>query len=181
MLVALLVCVSSVSMAQRRGGSSGGVKLGLSLLKFDSETEGTSFGDNKRENLYTDIKLGYLTGTWYFGGILSNYSQKVNSTEMKRNLLGATVGYHNSGYFIDLSYFLSGELDSNGLAKATKGSGLGVDFGYNAPITSSFFLGLQMSYKSISYGEIESGGVSVSQTNKEKSELYPMINLGFVF
>jgi hypothetical protein len=154
------------------------MQFSASLLKFDRETEGPTIGTGEQKWLMYDLKLGtLLSKNFYLGAIYSAYDEDVSGTQNKRSMWGGTVGYHgDNGCFIDGSYFLQAQLALGGV-HLKSGSGYAIDLGCNTMVGSSFFFGVQGSYKSVSYSKKE----AVSETNKEKSELYPMLNLGLVF
>lgn len=171
--------LGSVSFAASSGS---GVLMSLGLLRFESETEGSTIGNSKGINTYYDIKLGYLIGNdVYVGGIYSSYGHDDGITQPKRSLYGATAGYHSDGWFLDLSYFIGGNYELSSNINLKNPSGLGIDIGYQAMVNSNFFLGVQGSYKSYTFKEVESSNVVVKEDNKVKSELYPMVLLGVVF
>jgi hypothetical protein len=168
------------SMSFAAYGSSA-VLLDIGILKFDSETEGNQFGNGKSLNTYYDLKIGYLTGNdLYLGAIYSAYGQDNGVTQPKRSLYGVTVGYHNSGWYLDGSYFLDGQLDA-GAVVYKKGTGFGIDLGYHYMVNTNFFFGLQGSYKSYSFAEYTVLSVTTTSENKVKSEMYPMLVLGLTF
>lgn len=170
----LLIGLSLFSVSSFAAESKG-VKFGLSFFKYDTATEGPNLGDNTSSISIYDIKLGYLSDSLYLGVI---YDQKTidSSGTDQRTAYGVTVGYHNDGWFLDGSYFISAERDL-GATVLKDGKGYALDVGYNHMMGSNVFVGLQASYKSFTYNKV--GGASV--TNKEKSELYPMLNLGIMF
>lgn|GEM_PF-3259786 len=172
-----LLLSSSQALAAMGGSGSDNVLFGLSLLKFDRETEGPTLGTSTEKWTIYDLKLGYVfSNNFYLGVIYSGYSDDNGSNTNTRGLLGGTVGYHNDGWFIDGSYLLSGQLKLSG-STLKDPSGYSIDFGYNAMMGSNFYLGVEASYKSISYDKKD----NVSETNKEKSELYPMLSAGVLF
>jgi hypothetical protein len=173
----MVLFLGSVSLA----AGENGVLVGLGLLKFDQETEGPQIGDNKTSNTYYDLKIGYLVGDGlYLGGIYSVHNEDSGGAEWKRSLYGVTVGYHNSGWYLDGSYFIDGQLDG-GAIEFKKASGIGVDSGYRSLVSSNFFLGVQGSYKNFTFKEYTASGTTVVVDNKVKSELYPMLTLGVIF
>jgi hypothetical protein len=174
---ATLALVFAVIPFAAQAYSTNNVELGLSLLKFDRETSGPTLGDATEKWTLYDLKLGYVfQNNVYLGGIYSAYKDDTGGSSNTRDMLGASVGYHNEGWFIDGSYLFQAKLDWGG-ATLKDGSGYAIDVGYNTMMGTNFYLGLQASYKSISYSQRD----GVSETNKEKSELYPMLNLGLMF
>jgi hypothetical protein len=162
-----------------------GVLVGLSTTFSSTADDGPNIGTGETSLSYYDGKIGYLSEGWYFGGIVTSATNKPSSTsENKRSGYGATIGYHSSGFFLDTSYILSATYDvtASGVnVTFEKGTGLIFDLGYNSMINESFFGGVQLTYRSFAYTEFKSLGASTTVDNKQKSEMYPMLNLGFVF
>ncbi|MGZ5280158.1 MAG: hypothetical protein ACXWC9_09460 [Pseudobdellovibrionaceae bacterium] len=174
----VVLLLGSVGFAAS-GGS--GVLASLGFFKFDQEFEGSQIGNGKNLNTFYDFKLGYLfSNNFYAGGIYSVANQDNGSSQPKRSLYGVTLGYHNSGWYLDGSYFLAGEYDT-GATVYKKPSGLGIDLGYEFMVNSNFFFGLQGSYRTITFKEYLSGSTTSTSDNKIKSEISPMLVLGVIF
>lgn len=175
-LLSVIITSFLLSATPALAAGSDNVQFGLSLLKFDRETEGATLGDSTEKWTIYDLKLGYnFPSGLYLGGIYSGYKHDTGANNT-RSLLGGTVGYHSDGWFIDGSYLFSGQLDLSG-SKLKGAHGLNIDFGYNTMMSSNIYIGVQASYKSITYDKKD----DVSQTNKEKYEFYPMFNVGVLF
>lgn len=170
-----------LSNANAYGGMQG-VKIGLSALKYDVRSEGSTLGNGEYKNTYMDYKLGYLSNTLYFGGVYSSYNRETSGSTTKRSLTGATVGYHNNGFFLDGTYYISGEVELPTLTKVKSGSGYAIELGYEVMVSSSAYLGLEGVYKSISYTKVvSSAGTESDADNKETPEIYPMLSVGIFF
>lgn len=154
--------------------------LGLSLFKYDAKSEGPTIGTGESKNTYYDIKLGYTSDWLYLGGIYSITSTEQAGNELKRSALGATAGYHNKGFLLDFSYFFQAKRDG-GTTVLTKGTGMGIDLGYNFMMGSNLFMGVQGVYRTFTYKEVETETATTEEENKTISEMYPMFNIGFVF
>ena len=166
------------------GGASGAgmFMIGVSSMKVDTQYSGTSFTDNGYAITELNVKAGYIMGSGlYLGGIYDSRADETTTgtttTKSQRTSYGATIGYHNSGWFIDGSYFLSSTYKPSSGSDYTSGSGFGIDLGHNWDLTANIYLGLQLAYKSITYTKHG----TVSETNKYKSELMPMVNVGVMF
>lgn len=176
----LSVYFITASCFAMNGGS--GVLADVGIFKFDTETSGLIIGTGKTANTYYDLKVGYVTSSnLYLGGIYSAYTQDNGSNQQRRTLYGLTVGYHNMGWIFDGSYLIDGQLDNGFNVLMRKGTGFGVDIGYQYFLNTNFFIGGTGSYKSYTFSEYAAGGVTTTADNKVKSELYPMILLGFMF
>lgn len=166
-LVLVSLMFSSVALA------AAGPQSTLSLFKYDYAVDGDSIGNGESTHTQYDFKLGYDFGNNIYAGFIYN-SRTVDTggADSKRTAYGGTVGYHGQAWFIDFSYFLSAEYEDY-----KKGSGMGLDLGYNHMLNSNVFLGVQWTYKTFTYTEV--GGAS--EDNKEKSEMHPMLNIGVKF
>lgn len=168
--------IPSFGHAQSSGG--GGFMVGLSAMKLDTATDGPNVGNVESSTTILNLKAGYtMPSGLYFGGIYDSRTDQANSSKDERTGYGATIGYHNAGWFIDGSYFISSTYKLSSGTELTEGSGYGIDLGKNFDLTANIYLGLQLSYKSFTYNKAG----AVTATNKIKSELTPMLNLGVNF
>lgn len=181
-LVAALLLVPTMAFA--RGGGGDGFNLGLSTSIQNSTYSGDDYGTSiTTTTTAIDAKFGYVfSNSFYLGGLYSTttisgqtgYSPSVTG-------MGVTLGYHSNGWIFDATYFLSGTYnDVTAGTNYTNGSGYGVDLGYNFMLSSSFYLGLELDYKSITYAKKEVSSVSTDRNNTVAG-YRPMINLGFMF
>lgn len=180
LMVLALVLGSSVSHAASGGGSGFGV--GLSYFMYNLTLDGDNFASpSESKNSVMDIKLGYLMSNGLYLGVLSDSSSSNDGTgALAGSGLAASVGYHMNGFMVDLNYFLSGTQEISSTSKYTSGSGIGLDFGYNHMLSSSFYLGVELSYKSLSFAKAEVSGAETTVKNSAVSTM-PMLNLGFMF
>lgn len=179
-VIALIAGLSILSFGREShaGAGDGGFMLGISTTKLDESYDGTTVGTTETTRTILDLKAGYVMPSGlYFGGIYDSRTDQVGSSKTERTGVGATVGYHNMGWFIDGSYYLTSEIKLSSGTKLESGSGFGVDVGKNFDVLQNVYLGLQIAYKSLEYKK--AGGVEV--VNKLKSELAPMINAGINF
>ena len=172
---AAFVALNAVTFEAQAAGEA--FRLGLSATKLDTNYDGPAFGGSS-ENSTTilGLKAGTYFGSLYVGAVYDSRTDDSGSSKTERTGYGATIGYHQGGWFIDGSYYVSSTIKF-GTVELTEGSGFGVDVGRNFDVMSNVFLGLQVSYRSFSYKKIG----SVEQDNKLKSELTPMLNVGLAF
>ncbi len=180
LMVLALVLGTSVSHAASGGGSGFGV--GVSYFMYNLTLDGDNFAaPSESKNSVMDIKLGYLMSNGLYLGALSSSASSNNGTgALTGGGLAAALGYHMNGFMVDLNYFLSGTQDYTSTTKYTSGSGIGLDFGYNHMLSSSFYLGVELSYKSLSFAKSEVSGTETTVKNTVVSTM-PMLNLGFMF
>lgn len=153
-------------------------KIGASIAKLDSSTDGNTLGTNESAMTILNLKAGTMvTGEIYVGGIYDSRTDESNGSKTERTGYGATVGYHKNGWFLDGSYLISSQIKTSGGTMLEGGSGYAIDLGRNFDVMSNIYLGLQISYKSISYTKVN----GAEQSNKIKSELTPMLNIGIEF
>lgn len=178
-LIATLVCILVPhKLLAAMGGSPSGFMLGVSAMKLDTSTSGPTLGNVDASTTIFDLKAGYTMGNGlYFGGIYDDRSEISNGSKNERTGMGATLGYHNAGWFIDGSYYVTSMYKMANGSELKEGSGFGVDVGNNVDVTANVYLGLQISYKSFSYKKLN----AADEDNKVKSELTPMANLGLMF
>lgn len=158
------------------GGS--GFMVGLSYISLAESYDGTTFGTSEISRMVADVKMGMvMTSGLYVGGIYDTRIDENTGSKQERIAFGATIGYHNGGWFLDGSVFLDSTLKLSSSTKLEKGTGFGIDLGRNFDITTNTYAGLQFSYKSISYTQVNGAEVS----NKLKSETCPMLNVGVMF
>ena len=125
----------------------------------------------------TDLRLGKVFRSYYAGLI---YSQSANdSSASSRTSYGVSGGYYSDrDLYMVAHYYLSSTYDQGGGVIDQKGSGFEIDLGGLFRFTSSFYLGLLVAYKSFSYSERNSNGVT-SSTSVAHREIIPMFTVGF--
>lgn len=155
-----------------------GFMLGLSVMRLSTSYDGPQLGNGESTTTLLNGKIGYTMPTGlYFGGVYDLRTDENGGAKQERSSLGASLGYHSGGWFIDGSYYLSSAIKIPGGSELKEGSGFGVDVGRNFDIAQNVYLGVQVSWKSFSYKKFNSAEV----TNKIKSELLPLVNLGLTF
>lgn len=170
----LTMAAPSVSKAE----SGTGFSIGIGIMKLDTETDGPNLGDNKLATTILNGKAGYtMANGLFFGGIYDSRADEANGSKNERSGYGVTLGYHNSGWFLDGSYFINSTIKLAGGTELSGGSGFGADLGRNFDLTPNIYLGLQVSYRSFTYTKTQ----TADATNKYKSEMVPLLNLGLMF
>ena len=127
----------------------------------------------------TDIRFGKVFQKYYAGII---YSQSSNdSSNANRTSYGLSTGYYSEkDLYIAAHYFFSSKFNRGGGTVDEKGSGYEVDLGGLFKFTSSFYMGLMMAYKTFSYSERTTGGLTTGVSIFHK-ELMPLFTIGFAF
>lgn len=127
----------------------------------------------------TDIRFGKVFKQYYAGII---YSQSSNdSSDANRTSYGLSTGYYSDkDLYIAAHYFFASKFDRGGGVVDGKGSGFEIDLGGLFKFTSSFYMGLLMAYKTFSYSERTTLGVTAPASVSHK-ELMPLFTVGFAF
>ncbi len=160
------------------GAADSGFQIGVSVAKLDTSTDGNTIGTGENAMTIFNLKAGTtLSGGIYVGGIYDSRTDESSGSKTERTGYGATIGYHSNGWFLDGSLLISSSIKTGGGTMLEGGSGYAIDLGRNFDVMSNVFLGLQISYKSISYTKAN----GVEESNKVKSELTPMLNVGVSF
>jgi len=174
-IFALAILASSVfgtSFAQAR--SSSGVMVTANAFMYNVTTQDTPGTKVDSKMSIYDFKVGYLTGSGlYLGGLYTMRNQE-NGTSEDGKALGASLGYVGAeGFFIKGHYILSAERE-----EYKEGTGVQADFGYLTSVTSTFMVGVELTYRSIEYKKND--GIP-SLDSRKQEELFPMLTVGFVF
>lgn len=147
-----------------------------SYLKIEDEDASGSLSETELSSY--DFKLGYLHESGlYLGGMYTILGVNDNDGYSA----GPTVGFnHYSGFFALFTYHLVGEMDNGPGLTMTDGMGPQVDLGWVFPLTSSFHIGPQITYRSINYqkAETSTGSADIDYT---RSNILPYITMWFKF
>lgn len=148
----------------------------VSYLKVEEEADGVSTGETELSSY--DLKLGYVHNSGlYLGGMY----QMSKRNDDKGFAAGPTLGFsHYTGFYALFTYFLVAEHDQVSPVQWTDGMGPQVDVGWVFPITHMFFIGPQVSYRSITYDKVEGPGGSTNFENT-RSQVLPYVSLWFRF
>lgn len=190
LMAAMVAGFSSTAMA--RGGTAGdGVYFGIHvnpMNRADKQTQaGTTLSDSDWATMNMDLLLGYkMSSGLYLGGMYESNSRKENKSGYTDSTggLGASVGYMNSGFMLIAHLFLTseGKEKSGGVEnKWSKGSAMGFDIGYQFNVSGPFNLGAELSYRSMEFKKVESGGVSADNVSWKMSGYEPKLVFGFMF
>jgi hypothetical protein len=128
-----------------------------------------------------DMRLGYILPMGlYLGANYAHVGQTIGNDSSSGYLAGPSIGYfsHGTGFYGLLTYHVMGEMGDS--TKFTGAQGPQVDVGWIFPITSVFSIGPQLTWRSIEFGNIESGGTSVN-TDYKRDTIAPYVSLWFMF
>ncbi|HEY8270143.1 MAG TPA: hypothetical protein VIG33_04595 [Pseudobdellovibrionaceae bacterium] len=167
-------------IAQARGGGSG-ILLDLNLyygsVKVDDVNSGVTTHQSDSASAIYDIKLGYLMGEGlYLGGIYTSRSESaLNASGTSGSATGASLGYMGSGGFFLMGHYLLSATE--GAYK--NGTGLQVDLGYKAGVSSGWLVGGELTYRSITYKK--NATLSSAFEAREVTEVLPLVSVGYIF
>lgn len=148
-----------------------------SFSYFKEEVESSGVTSETEMSTY-DFKLGYLGGSGLF---LGGMYQMRSSGDLDGSAAGPTLGFsHYSGFYALFTYFVMATQDLDATTELTDGMGPQIDVGWVFPITRVFMLGPQITYRSIGYDKVESGGIS-ADADVTQSTILPYITLWFRF
>jgi uncharacterized protein YjbI with pentapeptide repeats len=177
LLTVSLLC-SQISLAKNIGKDGDNTFiLGLSAFYYSANNSDATGSSHSTNTIY-DLKGGYVTSKGLFiGGLLTSRNDDLGgAASTGGSQTGASVGYYgSSGIHFVGHYIFSAKL--GGFAGAyEQGSGLQADFGYLSAVTSNFFIGVDLSYRNLTYKELNGAKLP---SNFTRTELFPMLSLMF--
>ncbi len=166
------LCAGSVAMA-RGGGSGNGVILTANAFVYNTTVEVPSGAASESNISIYDIKMGYLSASGLYWGGLYTVRNQSGDTDQAGHAVGGSLGYFGAnGFYLKGHYILQatqGDYD--------EGTGVQGDFGYLAGVSGSFYVGVELTYRSIEYKKQLSAPIA----GYKVSQLFPMLTVGFVF
>lgn len=166
-----ILLASTFAQARYSGGGEGGVLLDLNAFMYNQKSDNNGTTSESNTAIY-DIKLGYLPGSGlYLGGIYTSRNHSGNLSD-SGSATGLSAGYMGeSGFYLMGHYYFTA---TNGDYK--EGSGYQADFGYLALVSGAFYVGTELTYRSIKYKKLNNVDADYTST-----ELFPMLTVAFVF
>lgn len=176
----ILAVLLAPLMSFAAGGE--GFNVGLSGLIYNKEATGDDYpAGSSDKNTYMNLKLGYLmSNSIYLGAVYATLNTSDGTNNGSRTATGAQLGYHSGGYFLDFTYYFGGTHKFSETSAVKEASGIGLEVGYNTMVSSSFYIGAELNYMSLTYKKRETSGVTTDRNNTF-TEMYPMLNTGFIF
>lgn len=173
--------IATLSLKAKTIGKDGepGFILGVSTYYY-SLTSNSGSSSTKSTNSIYDIKGGYANSKGlYLGGIYTSRNDDIAGTSSTSGSeLGASAGYFGrSGFHFVGHYIFSATLGSS-VGGYEEGSGLQAEFGYLTDASSTFFIGVDLSYRSLTYRK--QAGISLVN-NYTQTELFPQLSFAFTF
>lgn len=156
-----------------------GFILGMSTYYYSLSADSGSGSTKATYSIY-DIKGGYANSKGlYLGGIYTSRNDDIGGTSATAGSeLGASAGYFGrSGFHFVGHYIFSAALGSSS-GSFEDGSGLQAEFGYLTDASSTFFIGVDISYRSLTYKK-QAGAVLAN--SYKQTELFPQLSFAFTF
>jgi len=139
---------------------------------------------DQRSHFLYDIRLGYLFNTkvkFYLGLIYSAMKRDYTPGTIQRVSAGASAGFAANNFAILLHFFPWSQYNHPNF-RASDGVGFQLDAGYYAPLSKIFSLGMQFTYRNITYNSYTPVGTTTGQSKIITEEEYlPMIGCAVVF
>lgn len=172
-LVAMMVMVPAMSWA--RGSTMSGIFLAANIFMYNQTTQDAAGNSADANRSIYDLKGGYLNGDGLYGGVIHtrrNYNA-TGLTSVNGQATGVSLGYiGDSGFYIMGHYYLMGSYDDYKEVSGYQG-----DFGYLVNVTGSFYVGVELTYRSLDYKKNDNAAVG----NITMKELFPMLTVAFIF
>ena len=177
-IFAFLTALVTLTFAAPRARAEFVLFPGLGYTTQTVKSNGTKTVDTKL--ISADGRLGYLSmgSGLYIGGMYKFESGTGDSTTVKAVSTGASLGFVMSGFSLIGTYFLQGTRDvtTAGVDKQyKKGTGFQVDAAFMAAFSEGFFVGPQISYRSIKYAESSTLGVTDTSENYQLDTIQPTL------
>jgi len=155
------------------------------LSYTSSNTEDSAATSVESSSFRADVRLGYIFDMGlYVGAMYQVDSTNDDITDPTSYNVGPTLGYyHSKGFYGLVTYHLIGD-SKNVLVdgdKYTDAQGPQVDIGWVFPLASSFYIGPQVTWKQIKYGNYEDAAEVASAADRTVSEIRPYLSLWFMF
>lgn len=150
-----------------------------------TDASGVQGSTDTRQTVF-DLKLGYLFGPRgvLVGGMYKIENANFRGGDSRGYAIGPVVGWTDGRFLFAGTVFLTGErkLTTGGIeTKYSSLTGYQLDLAYTCPITASFGLGPQLTYRSVKFGKAAVGAAAESSQSLEETEMTPAIALHFVF
>lgn len=182
-ILTILLVLSPIDSALAKGGSGSRLLLGFDISSLSSKSEsvvGGNTGQAESRSTFYDLTLDYMLGSNFkLGAILSSKSTSSkegtdDSTSTTGSATGVSLGFvFDSGFHLTANYFLTASDQ-----EYKKGSGFGADLGWKTFLSSSFYIGAKLAYRSIKYTE---NSTISNFTSLTSTTMLPYLSFGFGF
>lgn len=148
---------------------------------------GSTNTNDKETNTSTTNKNSTMTfglGTthsegMYLGSIYDLTVKNDGDGNLQDANLGLSVGFVDRGSYIIYNYFFNSSYELDSITKY-KGTGMGVDIGYQTKLGAGFSIGAQFSYKKLNFKKKILNGEE-TDLDYSRETILPSMILGFSF
>jgi hypothetical protein len=179
----LLILSSHVAQARGFEGASGWM-LSANVAPFQTKNETGSTVNQDFSVSGLDANFGLIMESGLYLGVLygsSTVDDQALSTKPSLAHYGASLGFHSGGFFIHGHYLASAEIKkATATSDRTDGTGTQFDVGYIVNISGPFFLGGQVTSRTLEYKTLKTGSVEATSAHKVV-DLYPSIRLTLIW
>ncbi|OFZ29292.1 MAG: hypothetical protein A2622_07695 [Bdellovibrionales bacterium RIFCSPHIGHO2_01_FULL_40_29] len=158
-------------------GSRSGLLLDMAVYYGQSEASANPAAGNEWRNVTSvyDFKLGYVTESHvYLGAEYSTRSDSETLTSTTGGTAGVGLGYlWGSGYHLRSFYRINETWGA-----FSNGTGFQADLGYMVNMAASFYLGVLVSHRQVTFTE---NNTILNFKSMAKKDTQPMITFGFLF
>lgn len=169
--------------AQSTENSTSGAFLLSTNVGFSGE-ESTE-GDSETKSMVThgDVNLGYIFSSGiYLGAFYGSKNQETDTTKPKGTHYGATLGLISGGWFFNAHYLTGGKWgETSNDTNWDEGTGAQADIGYMMRVTGPLFLGLHLTYRSITYDKKIVDDVEVIGDPLKITEFFPAMRISLIW
>ncbi len=180
----VFIKISAIAHAFTTPGIVFSPMVGYYNYNDDYKNTTTSPAQDQRSHFLYDIRMGYLFNTklkFYLGLIYSAMKRDYTPGTIQRISAGASAGFAANNFAILAHFFPWSEYNSPNF-RASDGVGFQLDAGYYAPLSKAFSLGMQFTYRNITYNTYTPTGSTSGQTKVITEEEYlPMIGCAVIF
>lgn len=171
------------SWAQNRESSPSGAFLLSTNVGFSGEQ--TTEGDTETKSNVThgDVNLGYIFSSGiYLGAFYGSKNQETDTTKPKGTHYGASLGLISGGWFLKAHYLTSGKWgETSGSTNWEEGTGAQADLGYMMRVTGPLFLGLHLTYRTITYDKKIVDEVEVIGDPLKVTDFFPAMRITLIW
>lgn len=179
----LVIFFTLSTWAQNMENSSSGAFLLSTNVGFSGEE--SIEGDSETKSMLThgDVNLGCIFSSGiYLGAFYGSKNQETDTTKPKGTHYGGTLGLISGGWFLNAHYLTGGKWgETSNDTKWDKGTGAQADLGYMMRVTGPLFLGLQLTYRSLTYEKKLVDDVEVIGDPLKITEFYPAMRITLIW
>jgi hypothetical protein len=154
----------------------------MAFAGFELQASYGTYKDNSALGMgQLELRVGHSFDFGLFLGAFYSLGSDKYIQHANQYFVGPMVGYQWRGIYTMAGYMLTGESDqASGGTKYGKNGGYQVTLGYRLMLIEDVFLGPELTYRNVSYDDIQVQGIS-SPSDRRDVTMIPAINLQFKF